>query len=201
MAVMSTRTRLGEEKRRACVLLLCGVALWLVLLAGAQRAPRHPVVRRALATIDANVRAERTTGDVHYRTYGYNAQVVRRTGARRPLRRRPRRAPRTRPRLAPTSAPHTRPSACPTRTSSSSRGAPSTPAPTAPSATPPPATTSTADGSGISLVLGMSLSDTQPIGCHCLLCYLLVTMMIIPWRKRSGRTEKHVQGDVSTFFF
>ena len=30
MAVMSTRTRLGEEKRRACVLLLCGVALWLV---------------------------------------------------------------------------------------------------------------------------------------------------------------------------
>ena len=34
----------------------------------------------SLSMIDANVRAERTTGDVHYRTYGYNARVVRRTG-------------------------------------------------------------------------------------------------------------------------
>lgn len=43
-------------------------------------APHHPVVRRALDTIDAHVRAERTTGDVYYRTYGYNARLVRRTG-------------------------------------------------------------------------------------------------------------------------
>ena len=42
--------------------------------------PKHPVVRRALEMIQDNVRRERTTGDVYYRNYGYNAQVVRRTG-------------------------------------------------------------------------------------------------------------------------
>lgn len=43
-------------------------------------APRHPVVGRALADINALVRAERTTGDVYYARYGYNARLVRRTG-------------------------------------------------------------------------------------------------------------------------
>lgn len=42
--------------------------------------PKHPVVRRALDMIRDNVHRERTTGDVYYRNYGYNAQVMRRTG-------------------------------------------------------------------------------------------------------------------------
>jgi len=42
--------------------------------------PHHRVVRRALDMIEDNVYRERTTGDVYYKNYGYNAQIMRRTG-------------------------------------------------------------------------------------------------------------------------
>ena len=42
--------------------------------------PGHHVVRRALEMFNENVRIERTTGDVYYKNYGYNAKIMRRTG-------------------------------------------------------------------------------------------------------------------------
>lgn len=43
-------------------------------------APGHRVIRRALEMINENVKIERTTGNVYYKNYGYNAQIMRRTG-------------------------------------------------------------------------------------------------------------------------
>lgn len=43
-------------------------------------APGHRVIRRALDMINENVKIERTTGKVYYKNYGYNAQIMRRTG-------------------------------------------------------------------------------------------------------------------------
>ena len=42
--------------------------------------PGHRVVKRALEMINENVKIKRTTGDVYYKGYGYNAQIMRRTG-------------------------------------------------------------------------------------------------------------------------